>query len=416
MEKRRRKTWLWVGGGLFGLLLALLVGGFGYWQYAAAVPEFRLPPDTLPAPRGYLQGRAASQELLRSRSRVPNTWPNGSTTELEAAVAPVRPALQRLRASFGEEWRVPTSILTAARFQDYGAFREAARCFTVEAILAERRGDHDAALQHRIDALELGVRLRRGDGIMGILVGGAVNAIGVAGIETLPERASPAALETALTRLRRIEADWPSLHQSLEIEALVARADLARYLHELNARSLPQQWQALDDLGDFGSGEKLRLLLTPRRAAAARVDAYYRASVAELMKPPGTRVKVSVPDDPWVKRFCTVLPAAYGTRDRSQVALLVGALAVERWQREHGRYPRSMEELSGKWLPEAPVDAWERPLVYRLRNGRPLLYSLGPDGIDDGGRSLPPGGHLDDGARGDLAWGQLSPRRGGSGS
>jgi hypothetical protein len=64
----------------------------------------------------------------------------------------------------------------------------------------------------------------------------------------------------------------------------------------------------------------------------------------------------------------------------------IAALAIERHRLRHGAYPGSIEEVwleqPGRVAPD-PYDQWL--LKYVLRKGRPVLYSVGPDGVDDGG-------------------------------
>ncbi|WCJ58488.1 hypothetical protein NXS98_12235 [Fontisphaera persica] len=73
----------------------------------------------------------------------------------------------------------------------------------------------------------------------------------------------------------------------------------------------------------------------------------------------------------------------------AQRRLTVAALALARYQRKYGAYPRSLAELTPAFLPAVPLDPVDRqPLRYRLEaDGRFTLYSIGADGRDDGGRS-----------------------------
>lgn len=71
-----------------------------------------------------------------------------------------------------------------------------------------------------------------------------------------------------------------------------------------------------------------------------------------------------------------------GERDGTEVAI-----ALEMYKRRHGSYPASLEALAPQWLPEIPVDRITGdPIKYRLINGRPVVYSVGADRIDDGGK------------------------------
>ena len=68
--------------------------------------------------------------------------------------------------------------------------------------------------------------------------------------------------------------------------------------------------------------------------------------------------------------------------------LTIAALAVERFRLNHGEYPASLEQLVPTLLSSVPTDFMDgQPLHYR-RTGdeRFLLYSVGLDCLDDGGK------------------------------
>jgi len=62
------------------------------------------------------------------------------------------------------------------------------------------------------------------------------------------------------------------------------------------------------------------------------------------------------------------------------------AIALELYRRAHGAYPPALDALVPRYLPAVPPDRYDgKPLKYRLVNGRPLLYSVGVNRVDDGG-------------------------------
>ena len=66
-------------------------------------------------------------------------------------------------------------------------------------------------------------------------------------------------------------------------------------------------------------------------------------------------------------------------------------IALERFRRERGRYPASLDALVPHHLAEPPIDRFTGdPLGYRLdaATGVPLLYSRGSDRDDDGGVAM----------------------------
>jgi hypothetical protein len=72
-------------------------------------------------------------------------------------------------------------------------------------------------------------------------------------------------------------------------------------------------------------------------------------------------------------------------------ALTVTAIALERFHLNHGEYPQNLSALVPEFLtsvPRDPVDG--QPLRYRRDDdGGFLLYSIGEDGLDNGGDPRP---------------------------
>jgi hypothetical protein len=71
--------------------------------------------------------------------------------------------------------------------------------------------------------------------------------------------------------------------------------------------------------------------------------------------------------------------------------LTITALALKRYQLRHGQYPADLSALVTDCLASVPRDPADgKPLRYRLKpDGMFLLYSIGEDGIDNGGDASP---------------------------
>jgi hypothetical protein len=71
------------------------------------------------------------------------------------------------------------------------------------------------------------------------------------------------------------------------------------------------------------------------------------------------------------------------------------AFALAAYRKDHGRYPAKLEALAPKYLPQVPQDLFSgKGLIYRPTEKGYLLYSVGPNGKDEQGRSWdsnPPG-------------------------
>jgi hypothetical protein len=89
---------------------------------------------------------------------------------------------------------------------------------------------------------------------------------------------------------------------------------------------------------------------------------------------------------PSLSRALVITELATQERDAT-----LAALACELYRRRTGNWPPSLADLSPRYLPAVPVDRFDgQPLRYRLINGHPVIYSIGMDLDDDGGR-LPEG-------------------------
>jgi hypothetical protein len=72
------------------------------------------------------------------------------------------------------------------------------------------------------------------------------------------------------------------------------------------------------------------------------------------------------------------------------------AFALAAYHSDHGRYPAKLDELVPKYLEKIPDDLFSgKALIYRVEDDGYLLYSVGPNGVDDDGRGY------DDQPRGD---------------
>jgi hypothetical protein len=72
--------------------------------------------------------------------------------------------------------------------------------------------------------------------------------------------------------------------------------------------------------------------------------------------------------------------------------VIVTAIALERFRGKHGQYPQTLQALAPEFLKSVPVDFMTgQPLHYRVAdNGNFLLYSVGLDCVDNGGKVQTP--------------------------
>ncbi|HYA48976.1 MAG TPA: hypothetical protein VEG35_04685 [Burkholderiales bacterium] len=99
---------------------------------------------------------------------------------------------------------------------------------------------------------------------------------------------------------------------------------------------------------------------------------------------------------PWYYKATEVLLPDFRSaflKEASLEAMMLATragLACKLYKGKTGQYPASLEALVPDILPEVPIDPFTgKPLVFRVQNGELLIYSLGSNQKDDGGRMGP---------------------------
>jgi hypothetical protein len=99
--------------------------------------------------------------------------------------------------------------------------------------------------------------------------------------------------------------------------------------------------------------------------------------------------------------ICVVVPSVNKMEAQAEKYLgrrdgVVTAIGLEIHRRRHGNYPRSLDELTPGILPVVPADRITGgEIKYKISDGRPILYSVGCDRVDDGGVAGKVKGELD---------------------
>jgi hypothetical protein len=85
-------------------------------------------------------------------------------------------------------------------------------------------------------------------------------------------------------------------------------------------------------------------------------------------------------------------------RDLAKMRLLICDLAIRGYSLEHGHNPAKLADLVPDFLPKVPKDPFSGgPFVYRPMPKGYLLYSVGVNGVDDGGKNASSAGLGEDG-------------------
>lgn len=96
----------------------------------------------------------------------------------------------------------------------------------------------------------------------------------------------------------------------------------------------------------------------------------------------------------WVTAWWQLRPAIKRSQDKNnqilaRLRLLMMELVLRCRQSDQGRAPERLDQLVPKYLQRVPTDPFSgQSLIYRARHTNWLLYSIGPDRVDDGGNPV----------------------------
>jgi hypothetical protein len=231
------------------------------------------------------------------------------------------------------------------------------------------------------------------------LVRMAIRAIAVGQTErTLGQGEPPVAELAALQKAMEEEAEEPLLRFALRgerggmdrlMQALQDGDTSVKLMKGMLAGGITQQQKRW-------AGEEVLLYLpgavTNNRAALLE----YMNKLVEISKLPPVEqaerleeLEKSLRKEPLLVR--ELLPATEKVaeaerRTRALLRCAAAGLAAERYRRQHGRWPDSLDDLKGDYLREVPLDPYDgKPLRYRKDGEGVIIYAIWKDHQDDGG-------------------------------
>ena len=288
------------------------------------------PP--LPNPNGYDDFIKAGEAVLGDVS----DWPELDHDGLRDLVSTNAEPLRLLRLGLTRQCVMPMdSALTNAA----GSMNQLARMTRLAHVLAaegrlreiENRPD-EAALSY-VEALRFGNAMSRGGLLITRLMGIVCEGIGYAPLAKLAPKLNPDEARAVLTALEKLDAGritWAEVRQS---ERRYMRYQRGKQLNPIIwVRDWRQSWPVMQ------RGETIHKTMVARQR------------------------------------------------------LLAAELALRCYQSQQGHPPARLDELVTNYLSHVPEDPFSgQSLVYRPQGTNWLLYSVGPDGVDDGGKPLGPG-------------------------
>jgi len=301
------------------------------------------PRPPVPSPNGY-------DDFVKAGEAVTDNVDDFAQLDhdsLRALVTTNAESLRLLRAGLTRQCAMPMdSALTNLDLNQLGKMKRLVRLLTAEGRLREMDNRPANAAHSYTDAIRFGNEMSRGGFIIHRLVGIACEAIGCHALAKVVPELSREDSRIVLSELEKVDAGRVTWAEVRRNEKYYARYQLRNQLNPL--MWVMGWWQT--------------------RPAIQKAETQHKIIT---------------------------------THER----LVAGELALRCYQSEQGHPPAHLDDVVTKYLAQVPQDPFTgQPMIYRLQGTNWLLYSVGPDGADDGGRPAAKGWPVKGDFRFDSPW------------
>jgi hypothetical protein len=392
----------------------VLVGGLSWWwteidtNPVVVIP----PPPAAPVPNGFDTCYTACKALSTAGSPAekavykPNDAKVFATVKLSDAVALIDKnagPIQTLRKSFSQDYQEPHERSIMALFPWYSRYRAMARFLAFAAHTRAVQGNQVAALRLALDDMAFGQPLQHDTLFIGGLVGYSCQSIGRdQAWNVLSALDGPTARAGAQRLTAMIAANPTDIASTLTEEKYMGQSVLMEMFHTPRTR-----WGAFLEMPD-GPAALTASLTINKRETMKLYTAYLDAQIIQAQLPRKKRGPTPpLPNNVMVRFFCPVFDRAVLKADMAlcENRLLLVALAVRAHRAEHAAYPASLAKLVPTYLDSIPDDPFGTgPVRYKRTGSSYVLYSVGPNGTDDGGTPAT-GKSITDSSSGDVVAG-----------
>jgi hypothetical protein len=296
---------------------------------ALTIGRTPLPRIPLPNPNGY-------DDFLKAASLVTGAVGDFSTLErgdLRDLVDTNAQSLHQLRLGLTRpcvvpiDWSATNFIAMVGNLADMKAL---AHLLAAEGRLAEMDNRPADAANSYVDAIHFGNEISKGGFLINRLVGVSCEAIGSKPLIRLVPKLTCDQARPLIAKLEQIDRERVSWEEIRQNENRFARSQISK------------------------TGNPIALILAWWQVRPARNKALVRHNLAV-----------------------------------THLRLAAVELALDCYQLENLRLPSNLDELATNYLSRIPLDLFSgQPLIYRPHSRNWLLYSIGADGVDDGGKPV----------------------------
>lgn len=337
-----------------------------------------VPTPTLPSPNGFdtfvLAGKA-----LRDIPGIDNAYKTRGqhlACEQKLLTENTR-ALALFQTGLTQTYLHPPIRSSGTLLPHLSQWRTLERLLALDVRAKAAHGDWNGAAQRSLEMIQFGIIIPRGGHFIVSLVGIALQHIGYAELWPCVDHLSALQARDAMRRLEQIETRQVPCADMLREEMIFGYAVMKKELLVPSRKKSISQ-QRLD-----------------RRCSEILLGLYVNCmqeSIADARLPYSQQPPSPTPKGLYAKIMALDLRkvSVKISANQSHEELLILALALRAYALEHTQYPTSLNALVPNYLASLPNDPFTRrgSYCYKPRGTTYLLYSIGPDGRDDGGQPL----------------------------
>lgn len=268
-------------------------------------------------------------------------------------------------------------------------------------IAAKMTGDWNASTQAGLDIMQMGADLSRGGDLGDKIHNDAFIYQGWHFLDDaaddVPGHLSAAQARVVTTRLETILDSLPTYVQAAQTSRW---ADLSTF-QRLAGQSNWRRQIYRQPLPPLSWSQRLALQLQSKRDIVQHVNALYETAIADFKRPYSVPSTSSFSPSKLQLTFVspvvnmTTMFRADDAHNRTGMGLLLLRFALQAYHAEHGAFPAALTALTPSYLQHLPTDLYAdgKPFHYQRQGSSYKIWSVGRDGIDNGGAITAPQGY-----------------------
>lgn len=278
----------------------------------------------------------------------------------------------------------PSFSIFDMSFPEYAQYRGIARALAVESHARGERGDWNGAVQSALDDYHFGNQIACGKPVTGALVSIAINAISLQELESLASHSNATTAKMAAASMEKAYEYRYPFYKTLQQEKWL---DISETFQIMSTPS----WR-IDLINSFQIPviKNANMLLISNRKVISDMTTLMDALIENAQRPYLKMQVVPPSNDPIVELIVFRGSKWLWARNNTYAVEIMTMYALRAYKMNNGHYPKNLQELMPKYLQKIPIDPWDgiAPLHYQLQGNKYLLWSIGPDGIDNHGTPI----------------------------